>query len=55
MLLLDLPRSEPLSLDALVVFGNSRLVDFDTLLVDSTSTADCIVNILCLDMLRQSA
>jgi hypothetical protein len=36
------------------VFGNSRLVDFDTLLVDSTSTADCIINILRLNVIRQS-
>ena len=40
--------------DALVVFSNRRLVDFDTLLIDSTSTAHCIIYVFCLNVVGQS-
>jgi hypothetical protein len=43
------------ALYALAVFSNSRLIDFNALLIDSAATADCIVDVLCLDVVRQSA
>ena len=45
----------PSALYALAVFGNSRLVDFDAFLIDRAATADCIIDVICLDVVRQSA
>jgi hypothetical protein len=43
------------ALYALAVFSNSRLIDFNALLIDSAATADCIIDVLCFDVVRQSA
>jgi hypothetical protein len=43
------------ALYALAVFGDSRLVDFNALLIDSAATPDGIVDVLCLNVVRQSA